>query len=92
MSKLEGVLGIGNFGLAAVSGIMSGVAAAKGLDVLSESLYLLPTLSLTGFCYGARTHPEVKVDVPVGLVYSGVTVAVAGTAFWFAYLAERLAR
>ncbi len=93
MSRLEGILGIGNFGMAAASGIASGIAAAKGVDILPEHLYLLPFIGITGFCYGARsTHPEVKADVPVGLVYSGATVAVAGVSFWFGYLAERLIR
>jgi len=90
MSKLEGILGIGNFGLAAASGIASGIFAAKGVDILPHSLYLLPSLGMTGFCYGARTtHPQKKIDAPVGLIYSGATVAVAGTCFWLAYLAER---
>ncbi|GEM_PF-5542552 len=91
MSKLEGMLGIGNFGLAAFAGIASGIAAAKGLNILPESLFLLPSLAANGFVYGFRTtHPEIKTDVSVGLVYSGATVAVAGTSFWLAYLAGRL--
>ncbi|MDP3698681.1 MAG: hypothetical protein Q8R47_03770 [Nanoarchaeota archaeon] len=62
----------------------------KGVDILPESLYLLSFLGLTGFCYGARTHPELKVDVPMGLVYSSVTVALAGATGVLAYMAERL--
>lgn len=90
---MEGILGLGNFGLAAASGIASGIFAAKGVDILPHSLYLLPSLGITGFCYGARsTHPQRKVDLPVGLVYSSATIAVAGVSFWFAYLAERLIR
>ena len=85
------MLGVGNFGLAAASGIVSGIFAAKGVDILPHSLYLVPSLGMTGFIYGVRSsHPEVKADVPVGLVYSGATLAVAGTCFWLAYLTERL--
>lgn len=90
MSKLEGILGIGTFGLAFASGITSGIAAAKGVHILPESVYLLSFLGVAGFCYGARTHPEVKADVPVGFIYGGAVAAVAGFSFGAAYLAEKL--
>ena len=91
--KLEAMLGLSTFGLAAVSGVVYGIAHAKGLEFSRTNLYLLPFLSATGFCFGARTtHPDQKIDAKVGGVYAGATAAVGAISFGVGYLAERLLR
>ncbi len=90
MSKLEGLLGIGTFSLAMVSGATHGVAYAKGLPI-HDSLYFLPLLGVAGFCFGAKTnHPDRKVDAQVGAVYAGLTAALYGFTFGLGYAAERI--
>ncbi|MEK6939971.1 MAG: hypothetical protein AABX31_04545 [Nanoarchaeota archaeon] len=89
--KLEGLLGAGNFGLAAASGITAGIAYAKGIDIMPESLYLLSALGVTGFCFGARSsHPEQKLDASVGAVYAGATAIVGVAGFIAAYIGQKL--
>ncbi len=90
MSRLEGLLGLGTFGAAAISGAVYGAAHAKGIDLPKESFYLLPSLSAVGFYFGAGSnHPE-GLDVKVGGVYAGVTAAIGGIGFVLGYAAEKI--
>lgn len=90
MSKLEGLLGMGIFGTAAISGAVYGAAYAKGIDLPKESLYFLPSLGAVGFYLGARSnHPE-GLDMKVGGVYAGVTAALGGMGFVLGYATEKI--
>ena len=90
MSRLEGLLGLGTFGAAAINGAVCGVAYAKGIDLLKESLYLLPSLGAVGFYFGAKSnHPEGS-DVKVGGMYMGVTAAIGGIGFVLGYATEKI--
>ncbi len=90
MSKLEGLLGLGIFGTAAISGAVYGAAYAKGIALPKESTYLLPSLGAVGFYLGARSnHPEGS-DMKVGGVYAGVTAALGGMGFVVGYAVEKI--
>ncbi|MEK6905904.1 MAG: hypothetical protein AABX24_05885 [Nanoarchaeota archaeon] len=90
MSRLEGLLGLGTVGAAAISGAVYGAAYAKGIDLSKESLYLLPSLGAVGFYLGARSNHPKGSDVKVGSVYAGVTAAIGGLGFVLGYAVEKI--
>ena len=90
MSRLEGLLGLGTFGAAVISGAVYGAAYAKGINLPTKSLYLLPSLGAVGFYFGARSnHPEGS-DVKVGGMYTGVTAVIGGIGFVLGYATEKI--